>query len=165
MPGASVVFTVTGANAASGSAATDTSGVARFCYTGTLAGTDYIVAYADINRSGHQDDHCPEGQVARTFYLAGNPAHLRLAPKDDTNRLGQTHCVTAMVTDQYGNRARKHQPVILHQAPSLILRAAASARSSWMSRPAQSWSPESADPMNASMASIPSAVGLGRLLP
>ena len=42
--GVRVDFSVTGANTASGFANTDTSGLAQFCYTGTNAGNDAIVA-------------------------------------------------------------------------------------------------------------------------
>jgi hypothetical protein len=43
-PGVTIDFVVTGANSASGSAATDANGQAQFCYTGTNLGTDYIDA-------------------------------------------------------------------------------------------------------------------------
>jgi hypothetical protein len=33
----------------------------------------------------------------------GQPTHLALAPKDDTNTAGDTHCLTATVTDDFGN--------------------------------------------------------------
>ncbi len=44
--GVTVSFTVSGANSATGTAPTDASGVATFCYTGVFPGTDTIVAEA-----------------------------------------------------------------------------------------------------------------------
>jgi hypothetical protein len=44
MPGETITFTVTGVNPTSGTAVTDTSGVATWSYTGTNPGTDTIVA-------------------------------------------------------------------------------------------------------------------------
>ena len=46
VPGATVTFTVTGANSASGTAVTNAGGQAMFTYTGTTVGTDAIAASA-----------------------------------------------------------------------------------------------------------------------
>src|SRR3712207_7674235 len=48
-------FSVTGANQTSGTANTNASGQATFCYTGTRAGQDVITAYADADRDNNQD--------------------------------------------------------------------------------------------------------------
>jgi Calx-beta domain/Bacterial Ig-like domain (group 3)/Bacterial Ig-like domain (group 1) len=48
-PGVTVRFTVTGANPTTGSAQTNNSGEAKFCYTGVLVGEDVIKAFADTN--------------------------------------------------------------------------------------------------------------------
>jgi hypothetical protein len=53
--GESVVFTVTGANPTSGSAMTNSAGVATFTYTGTLPGNDTITAFLDLDGDGVQD--------------------------------------------------------------------------------------------------------------
>ena len=45
-----VRFSVSGANSASGSDATDSNGVAEFCYTGSNAGLDTIEAYVDTEQ-------------------------------------------------------------------------------------------------------------------
>jgi hypothetical protein len=45
--GATINFAVTGVNPTSGSAVTNTNGQAQFCYTGTIIGTDTIVATWD----------------------------------------------------------------------------------------------------------------------
>jgi len=47
IPGATIDFTVTGANPTTGSAVTDANGEAQLCYTGTNAGPDTIVATWD----------------------------------------------------------------------------------------------------------------------
>ena len=53
--GESVVFTVTGANPTSGSAITNSAGVATFTYTGALPGNDTITAFPDLDGDGVQD--------------------------------------------------------------------------------------------------------------
>lgn len=51
--GVVVHFTVTGANSASGSAVTNSSGVASFAYTPRHAGSDTVAAYADATGTPH----------------------------------------------------------------------------------------------------------------
>ncbi len=53
--GASVLFTVSGANTASGTGTTDASGNASFTYTGTHAGDDTITACYDKDKNGTCD--------------------------------------------------------------------------------------------------------------
>lgn len=47
MPGVTVYFEVTGANPGSGSSSTDAFGQATYTWSGTVAGTDFVTAYAD----------------------------------------------------------------------------------------------------------------------
>jgi hypothetical protein len=101
-PGITVQFSVSGANSATGSAVTDANGQATFCYTGTVAGTDTITAYADTNRDAVQDPTEP-GDTATKIYVAGPPATLVLTPETDTNTVDDQHCVTATVRDAFGN--------------------------------------------------------------
>jgi hypothetical protein len=67
MPGTTVRFSVTGANAASGSTTTDNHGQTRFNYSGSHAGTDTAVAYADINENGIQDSEEPSATTTVTW--------------------------------------------------------------------------------------------------
>jgi hypothetical protein len=102
--GTKVFFTVTGANTAGGTETTDANGQAEFCYTGTNAGVDTIRAVADANEDGQQDaSDEPVFGVAEKTYLPGPPANLTLSPKSATNTVGEEHCVTATVTDRFGN--------------------------------------------------------------
>jgi hypothetical protein len=55
MDGENIVFTVTGANPTSGSAVTNSSGVATFTYTGTVPGVDTITAFFDADGDGVKD--------------------------------------------------------------------------------------------------------------
>jgi uncharacterized protein (DUF2141 family) len=50
-----VVFSASGANSASQTAATDANGKATFCYKGTTAGTDTVSAFADNNSNGSRE--------------------------------------------------------------------------------------------------------------
>ena len=55
-PAITVRFSVTGSVTTSGSASTNASGQATFCYQGpALAGADAITAYADTNTNSVQD--------------------------------------------------------------------------------------------------------------
>src|ERR671917_498290 len=47
--GATIRFSVSGANTATGTAVTGPDGRATFCYTGTRAGEDVITAFADLD--------------------------------------------------------------------------------------------------------------------
>ncbi len=68
-PNAGVVvrFTVTGANPRSGSATTNGSGEAKFCYTGVLAGPDVIRAFADTNNNETREPSEPEGAATKAW--------------------------------------------------------------------------------------------------
>jgi hypothetical protein len=69
VPGASVVFTVTGANTAGGTLVTDTNGEARFCYTPAAGGFDTIDAYADSDGDGRQDFGEPGNSLTADYRL------------------------------------------------------------------------------------------------
>jgi hypothetical protein len=94
-PNQPVDFTVSGANTASGTVSTDASGVATFCYTGTHAGSDTIVARAENGTK-------PTDTASKTWTAAA-PASLVLTPKAAVNVVGSTHTVTATVRDAFGN--------------------------------------------------------------
>jgi len=103
VPNVTVVFTVTGSVSTGGSVTTDANGQAKFCYTGpTQVGADAISAFADANNSGRQDPGEPEGKATKAW-VAGAPEKLILSPTLATNTVGEQHCVTATVTDLFGN--------------------------------------------------------------
>ena len=63
-----VRFSVSGANASSGSAPTDDDGRARFCYPGVLLGTDSISAYADFDpANGTREPSEPTGTAIKVW--------------------------------------------------------------------------------------------------
>jgi hypothetical protein len=100
--GITVRFNVAGTTTTSGSAVTNSQGEARFCYTSETAGADVITSYADNDGDGQQDPGEPVG-VATKVWVAGAPNTVDLDPKTDVNEAGQEHCVTANVTDEFGN--------------------------------------------------------------
>jgi hypothetical protein len=71
-----VVFSVTGANSASGTQTTDAAGTATFCYTGTVAGVDVIMAFADANKNGVMD----LGEPIDTPPRPGHPGRRKRLP-------------------------------------------------------------------------------------
>jgi hypothetical protein len=103
VPGVTVRFSVTGVNTvAPGSCVTNANGQCTFTYTGTVAGTDTIAAYADTNNNNTQNAGEPAA-VATKNWLPGPAATLTLTPTTATNMVGTTHCVTATVRDAFGN--------------------------------------------------------------
>jgi len=77
-PGTTVVFTVSQTNRATGSATTDASGQASFCYEGELFGTDQITAFADFDpEDGSQQASEPGDSASKTWLLAeGTPCRV-----------------------------------------------------------------------------------------
>jgi len=68
--GVTVQFVVSGSVALAGSAATDASGQAPFCYMGpSQAGSDTIAAFADTNGNGLQDSGEPGGTATKTWVV------------------------------------------------------------------------------------------------
>jgi hypothetical protein len=80
--GESVDFTVSGANAASGSATTDASGQTTFSYTGTSAGDDAIGACYDADDDGACEavGSATKHWVAANTRLVAHPAIVEVAP-------------------------------------------------------------------------------------
>jgi hypothetical protein len=66
--GVTVVFSVAGANSATGSSTTDTNGQATFSYTGVNEGQDTITAFADNNHNGVQDGGEPSSTATETWF-------------------------------------------------------------------------------------------------
>jgi hypothetical protein len=65
--GIAVVFSVAGANTASGSCRTDATGQCSFPYTGTNAGSDVITAFGDSDGDGVQDPTEPVGAATKLW--------------------------------------------------------------------------------------------------
>ncbi len=65
--GETILFSVSGANTASGSGTSDASGQATFTYSGANAGTDTIKACADINKNGSCDAEEPADTASKTW--------------------------------------------------------------------------------------------------
>jgi Bacterial Ig-like domain (group 1)/Beta-propeller repeat len=99
VPGVTVRFSVSGAHSTGGSAQTDASGQAAFCYTGTQAGEDTVTAVGDTNGNGVQDPGEPSNTATTTWVVVGPPAALTLAPAADSSAVNTQHCVTATVQD------------------------------------------------------------------
>jgi hypothetical protein len=106
VPGVIVRFTVTGPNPTTGTCTTGPGGQCDFTYTGTQAGLDTITAYADTNNNGVRDLTAvppePSG-VATKLWEAGAPFRMTLEPAADDNFVGEEHCVTATVYDEFNN--------------------------------------------------------------
>lgn len=78
-PGITVNFTVTGSVNTTGSATTNASGQATFCYVGPeLPGADAITAYADTDLDNTQDPGEPAGTAAKTWVLPGTTADCKV---------------------------------------------------------------------------------------
>lgn len=95
MAGETVSFTRTGANPGSASGTTNSSGQTSHTYTGVNAGDDTITGTV---------------QVTATKTLSGSAtahwdqaATISLSPSSASRSVGQTHTVTATVTDNQGN--------------------------------------------------------------
>jgi hypothetical protein len=74
-PGITVDFSVaptTSRTPPSGTAVTDASGEAQFCYTSALPGSDVISAFADTNGDTVQNGTEPGGTAAKTWVLPGS---------------------------------------------------------------------------------------------
>jgi hypothetical protein len=80
-PGVTVDFSVTPTTfrtPSSGSAVTDPSGEAIFCYTSALPGSDAISAFADTNGDSVQDGSEPSDTAAKTWVLPESTAGCKV---------------------------------------------------------------------------------------
>jgi hypothetical protein len=79
-PGITVRFSVTGPGATSGSATTNAAGVAEFCYSSALPGSDTITAYADTNNdnvNAPPPDE-PEDSATKTWNIPASDADCQV---------------------------------------------------------------------------------------
>ena len=78
---------------------TNSSGVAVVDYLGDGgAGTDTIVAWADLDRDGRRDGNEPFDLATKTWTGAGPVTSIALTPASDSNLVGTTHGLTATVS-------------------------------------------------------------------
>jgi hypothetical protein len=91
---------LSGPNAnARGSDTTNGSGRATFTYTGGgTAGTDVLLAYADVNSNNQIDSDEPVAIALKTWTAAPIVTSVRVSPATDTNPVRTTHRLTATVT-------------------------------------------------------------------
>ena len=99
VPGATISFSITGANPGTGSDVTDGAGQATHTYTGNNVGSDMITACYNADNS--PDGSCEAVASATKRWIFGNPAVLTLTPATATNIVDSQHCVTAKVTNQF----------------------------------------------------------------
>jgi hypothetical protein len=97
-----VRFSVAGDNAAVPAVASRTKdgGVARFCYTGLVPGTDVVTAYADTDEDGVRDPGEPEISATRRW-LAAQPT-ITLAISEAKGEIDLPVTLTASVSDAGG---------------------------------------------------------------
>lgn len=89
---APVSYVITGANPSSGSATTDTSGVAAITWTGTNSGNDTLLAWRDLNGDGDRDDGEPRDTVTVPWYN-----EVTLTPTSTSKWVGETQQVSVSV--------------------------------------------------------------------
>jgi hypothetical protein len=73
LSGVTISFSVSGANTASGTVATDGNGQASFSYSGGNAGMDTVAAWADLNGNGSQDSGEPSASTSIAWTAAPAP--------------------------------------------------------------------------------------------
>lgn len=97
-PGVFVQFSVSGGGTptpAAGASATNSAGQTTFTFTNTTPVTNQITASVP--------GCCTSQPPATKRWVAGPPARVTLTPVTDTNPVDTQHCVTATVTDAFGN--------------------------------------------------------------
>jgi hypothetical protein len=95
--GERVRFRVTGGGSpspASGSDVTDSDGEATFTFTNSLAATNTIEAWVDLDNDGVRDADEPLDTATKTWT---GELSIELTPPSDTNVVGTSHTVTATV--------------------------------------------------------------------
>ena len=77
--GISVVFSVSGTSSDSGTATSDASGEAQFCYSGpALPGTDEITAFADTDGDSTQNGDEPSGSASKTWEIPDSNCGVKI---------------------------------------------------------------------------------------
>jgi uncharacterized repeat protein (TIGR01451 family) len=118
----SVLFTVTGANTASGSDTTDASGDATFTYTGTAAGDDTITACYDKDGSGTCDSGEPTATATKHWIVRN--ADLSVV-KTGPAYVANGGPITYSITVTNNGPATAHNVVVTDSIPSSITGATA----------------------------------------
>jgi len=94
--GVPVHFVVTGANATSGGATTNTAGQTSLSYVGVKAGTDTVTAFPDLNNNAVQDTGEPSATA--TIGWSSTPG-LMLAASASSPAVGSSESITATLTN------------------------------------------------------------------
>jgi len=110
LAGRTILFTVSGANTASGSGTSDASGQAAFTYTGTNSGDDTITACADINNNGLCDPEEPTATAKKTW--------VSVAPGGGSFVIGDEESTTGTNVTFWGSRWSKLNPLSGGNAPA-----------------------------------------------
>jgi len=92
-PNQVVQFSVSGANNFTGTATTDSSGIASWSYTGTKTGTDYIISSTSTISSNQ----------VQAYWSPGALQNLTLTASTPTCSLGSTCWLKARALDGFGN--------------------------------------------------------------
>ncbi|MEM3646897.1 MAG: M14 family zinc carboxypeptidase [Thermofilum sp.] len=92
-PNQAVQFSVSGANNLTGTATTDSSGIASWSYTGTKAGRDYIISSTNTIFSNQ----------VQAYWSPGSLQSLTLSASTPTCSLGSTCGLKAQALDNFGN--------------------------------------------------------------
>jgi hypothetical protein len=116
--GATILFSVSGANSASGSDTTDSSGQATFTYTGTNAGGDTITACYDKNTNTQCDVPTePTATATKTWTQPPTPCTIKITNggwivTDDVDRasFGGVAKETSTGTDSGNEEYQDHGP-------------------------------------------------------
>ena len=123
VPGTAIRFVVTGANPHTASATTDANGVATHQYTGTNAGSDTIIGFADLNGNGVRDANEPQAQATQTFEPLPGPQKtsvpdLESATEDQAaTAIFAAGLVVGTVTRPTGGDSRL-TPIVISQSPA-----------------------------------------------
>ena len=110
LAGRTILFSVSGANTASGSGTSDASGQATFTYLGTNSGNDTISACADINNNGSCDPEEPTATATKTWVSA--------APGGGSFVIGDEESATGTKVTFWGSRWWKLNPLSSGNAPA-----------------------------------------------
>ncbi len=97
--GATVRYTVSGANSTSGTLTTDANGNATITYTGSNAGTDTVTAYVDVNNNSAQDSGEPSATATVGWTTS---ATLALTPTASSIGVGTTAYIATSLTGSGG---------------------------------------------------------------
>ena len=77
---------------------TSASGIATASYVGGGAGTDTVIAWADLDRDSRRDSGEPSAVATKTWTGLGTVTTVALAPTADSNPIGTSHTLTVTIS-------------------------------------------------------------------